>query len=153
MLSKERWGEKRRVKDAYPWCCGLQLAKRRHDKERKRMVSERLNEAAKPGRGSPSTLAGKSLGLETAGSSGCTEMFVDHVSNLSPSQESVVLWTTLLFDTYSYSEVNVRVEKLLQCRRNHRIKHIVVGEICYPCDRLRCHITRRSIDFLLFQLL
>ena len=30
-------------------------------------------------------------------------------------------------------------EKLCQCRRNHRVKHIVVGEIPSPCKRLRCH--------------
>ena len=27
---------------------------------------------------------------------------------------------------------------LFQCRRNHRIQHIVVGEISSPCNRLRC---------------
>ena len=47
--------------------CNLQSGGMRK-KERKRMLSERLNEAAKRGRGSPSTLAGKALGLERAGS-------------------------------------------------------------------------------------
>ena len=39
-------------------------------------------------------------------------MLVDHVSNLSPSEESVVFLSTLLLDTYSFSEVNMRVEEL-----------------------------------------
>ena len=31
------------------------------------------------------------------------------------------------------------VEKLFQCRRNRRIKHIVVGEICSYLNQSRCH--------------
>ena len=39
--------------------------------------------------------------------------------------------STLLFDTYSLSDMHLRVEKLFQCRRNHRIKHIeYIGEMC-----------------------
>ena len=37
--------------------------------------------------------------------------------------------STQLFDTHSFSEMHVRVEKLCQCRRNHRIKHVEIREI------------------------
>ena len=57
-------------------------------------------------------------------------MLVDHFRNLPPSLESVVFLSTLLLDTYSFPEVRLPIEKLSQCRRHHRIKHIVVGEIC-----------------------
>ena len=71
-------------------------------------------------------------------------MLVDHVSNLPPSQEAVVYLSALRFDTYSPSEMNTR-EKLLQCRRNHRIQQIVVGEIFSPSiDR---DVKKSSIDF------
>ena len=40
--------------------------------------------------------------------------------------------STLLFDTCSFSEVNMLVEKSLHCRRNHRIKHIIIREISLP---------------------
>ena len=54
-------------------------------------------------------------------------MLIDHVSNLPSSLESVVFLSTLLFETCSFSEVDMR-EKLFQGRRNHRIKHIKIGE-------------------------
>ena len=38
-----------------------------------------------------------------------------------------------------FSEVNMLVEKSFQCRCNHRIKHIAVGEIYSSCTRLLCH--------------
>ena len=79
------------------------------------------------------------VGLDPIERRRCTDMFVDHVRNLSSSLESVVFLSTLLFDTYSFSEVYLCVEKLFQCRRNHRIKHLVVGEIPSPCNRLLCH--------------
>ena len=60
-------------------------------------------------------------------------------ANWSSSQESVVLLSTLLFDTCSFAESNMLVEKFFQCRRNHRIKHIVVGETSSSFNRLRCH--------------
>ena len=46
--------------------------------------------------------------------------------------------STLLFDTYSFSEGYLRVENLLQCGRNHRIKHIEVREISSPYNRSWC---------------
>ena len=61
--------------------------------------------------------------------SGCTEILVDHVRNLSSSQESVVFLSTLFFDTYSLSKMYLRVVKLFYYRRNHRIKHIEIMEI------------------------
>ena len=33
----------------------------------------------------------------------------------------------------------LRVVKIFQCRRNHRIKHIVVGEVVSSHNRSRCH--------------
>ena len=38
-----------------------------------------------------------------------------------------------------FSEMYLRVEKLFKCRRNHRIKHIVVGEVVSSHNRSRCH--------------
>ena len=73
-------------------------------------------------------------------------MLVDRVSNLSPSQESVVLSSTLLFDTYSFAEVNMLVVKSLQCRRNHSIKHSEIWEIVSPIDR---DVISSSIDLAL----
>ena len=58
--------------------------------------------------------------------SGCTEILIDHVRNWSSSWDWVVFLSTLLFDTYSFSEEYLRVEELVWCRRNHRIKHIEV---------------------------
>ena len=55
--------------------------------------------------------------------------------------------STLLFDTYSLAEANMLVENLLQCRRNHRIKHIVVGEICSLHNRSRRH---KFVDWLCY---
>ena len=55
-----------------------------------------------------------------------------------PLQKTVVFLSALLFDTDSFSEVHKRVEQLFQCRRNHRIKHIVAGEIVHH-NRSRCH--------------
>ena len=57
-------------------------------------------------------------------SSSCTEMLVDHVSNVYPSLESIVFLRALLLDTYSFSEMYLPVEKSLQCRRNRGIEHI-----------------------------
>ena len=72
-------------------------------------------------------------------SSSCTEMLVDHVRNLPPSLESIVFLRALLFDTCSFSEMYLCVEKSLQCRRNHRIEHIVVKKIVSHQNRSRCH--------------
>ena len=58
-------------------------------------------------------------------------MLTDHVCNLLLSQDSVVILSTLLFDTDSLSEKQTR-DNLLQCRRNLRIKHFEVGEISSP---------------------
>ena len=73
-------------------------------------------------------------------SSSCTEILIDHVRNLSSSWESVGILSTLLFDTYSFPEVWLRFEEHLQCRRHHRIKH-VIG--CPVIDR---DVTSSSID-------
>ena len=54
------------------------------------------------------------------------------------SSESVGLLSTLLCDTYTSSEVHMR-EKLFQCRRNHRIKHIEVKVIWSHSNRSWCH--------------
>ena len=72
-------------------------------------------------------------------------MLLDYESNLAPSQESVVFLSALLFDTYSFAEVNMLVEKSFQCRRNPRIKHIVVGKSVGPL--IDHDVTRSSIDF------
>ena len=45
----------------------------------------------------------------------------------------------LLSDTFSYSEVWLRAEMLLQGWRNHRMKQIEIGKIRLPCNRSRCH--------------
>ena len=80
-------------------------------------------------------------------SSGCMKMLTDHVRNLSSSLESVVFLSTLLFDTYSFQELNVRVENLLQCRRYHYIQHVTIWEICSPKNWLRC---TRFVNWLCF---
>ena len=74
----------------------------------------------------------------------------DHKSNMPPSSESVVFLSTLLFDAYSFSEVHMRREKHFHCRHNHRIKHIVVGEICSHHKRSRCHKLVNWFCFLNF---
>ena len=72
-------------------------------------------------------------------SSGCTEILVDHVSNLSSSKESVGILSSLLFEAHSFLEVWLRVDELLQGWRNHRIKHVEIKKIMMSCNRSRCN--------------
>ena len=58
----------------------------------------------------------------------------------------MVCLNTLLFDTYSPSEVHT----ILQCRCNHLINHIVIGEICSPCNRSWHHELVYCFRFLNF---
>ena len=58
--------------------------------------------------------------------------------NACPSWESVVILSTLLFDTYYFSEGYLRVENPLQCGRNHRIKHVIIREISSSYNRTWC---------------
>ena len=61
-------------------------------------------------------------------SAGCSEVVIDHVSNLPSLQKSVMFLSALLFDIDSFSEVPVR-DNLFQCKRYLRIKHFKIGEI------------------------
>ena len=65
--------------------------------------------------------------------SGCTEMLIDHVSNLSPTWESVVFLSTLLFDTYSFAQVNVA------CREVFLNADAIIASISSPYNWSRCH--------------
>ena len=69
-----------------------------------------------------------------------TEKLVDHVRNLFSSWDSVVFFEhAALRHLLSFGNVCLRVEKLFQCRRNHRIKHIVVREVSLPRNQSRCY--------------
>ena len=65
-------------------------------------------------------------------------MVIDHEGNLSSSWKSVVVLSTLLFDTYFLSEMSLLIEKLSQCRRHHRIQLIIIWEICSFQSRSWC---------------
>ena len=57
-------------------------------------------------------------------------MLVDHVNNLSPIVRiGLISERAALRNLLFFSEVNVFVEKLFQCRRNHRIKHVVASPV------------------------
>ena len=71
-------------------------------------------------------------------------MVTDHRGNLSSSQKSVVILSTLLFDTDILSGVSVPTVKLSQCRRHHRIQLITIWEIVFP--KIDRGVMRSSID-------
>ena len=56
-----------------------------------------------------------------------------------PRKNRLCCWARCSSTLTLFLEMCLRVEKLFQCRRNHRIKQIEVREISTPHNRSRCH--------------
>ena len=62
-----------------------------------------------------------------------TKVFVDQISNLSPSEKSVVFLSSLLFDTELLSGMCLLIVASLQCCRPHQIQFFIIREIFARC--------------------
>ena len=71
-------------------------------------------------------------------SSGWLKVVINHISNLTPSRESAVLLSSLLFDTDSSSERGIR-DHSSQRRRNPRIKYFRIREVSSYFNWLQRH--------------
>ena len=59
-------------------------------------------------------------------------MVVDHKSNLSPSQKSVFLLSSLLLDTHLFAKMSMLIVTLLQCCRHHHLQYSSKSEKSLP---------------------
>ena len=71
------------------------------------------------------------------------KIFVDQLSNLSPFEKSVVLLSSLLFNTDLLSEVCLLIVAPSQCCRHHHIQFFILRETLYM---LLIWVTRSSSD-------
>ena len=58
-----------------------------------------------------------------------SKIFVAQISNLSPSEKSVVLMSSLLFDTDLLSEACLLIVAPFQCCRHHQVQFFIIKEI------------------------